>query len=388
MKGPSARRKRERESTGRRAARIEPDLEDVVSLYDLEVIAAETMDEAAFDFLAGGAEDEITVADNEAAFQRRRFVPRVLVDVGTIDTRCRVLGREVAMPIGVAPVAAQGLAHPDGELATARAAAAAGALFCLSTVSSRSLEEVAAAVPAGSPRWFQLYVNEDAGFTRALVERAESAAYEAIVLTLDLPVLGYREREKRRGWTLDTPLGNFVGSEEAGGAAHDDVSDGRVDLDRLLDSRHVATTWTGLEAIRSWSALPLVVKGVLHPDDARLAVEHGAAAVIVSNHGGRQLDRAIPSLDALADVAEAVDGRAEVYLDGGVRRGSDALIAIALGARAVFTGRPFVFGLGAAGQAGVERAFAIFREELERAMALLGTSTLADVRREHVRDAR
>jgi len=383
MTSRSARRAREREASGGRARRREPDLNEVVSLYDFELLAAESMDEAAFDYVAGGAEDEITVADNEVAFQRRRLVPRVLVDVGQIDTSCRILGREVAFPIGVAPVAAQGLAHPDAELATARAAATAGALFCLSTVSSRSLEEVAAAVPAEAPRWFQLYMNEDAGFTRALVERAEAAGYGAIALTVDLPVLGYREREKRRGWTLDTRLGNFVGAEAAGDAE----TDGRVDLDRLLDTRHVANTWKGLEAIRSWSALPLVIKGVLHPDDARLAVEHGAAAVVVSNHGGRQLDRAIPSLDALADVAEAVDGRAEVYLDGGVRRGSDALIAIALGARAVFTGRPFVFGLGVAGQPGVERAFAILREELERAMALLGTRTLADVRREHVRDA-
>jgi 4-hydroxymandelate oxidase len=381
----SARRKRERDATRGRAGRIEPDLNGVVSLYDLELLAGEGMEEAAFDYVAGGAEDEITVADNEAAFHRRRLVPRVLVDVGAIDTRCRILGRDVAIPIGVAPVAAQGLAHPDAEIATARAAAAAGALFCLSTVSSRSLEEVAAAVPPEAPRWFQLYVNADAGFTRSLVERAEAAGYEAIALTVDLPVLGYREREKRRGWTLDTQLGNFTG---AAGAAGDAETDGRVRLDRLLDTRHVANTWEGLEAIRSWSGLPLVIKGILHPDDARLAVEHGAAALVVSNHGGRQLDRAIPSLDALAEVAEAVDGRAEVYLDGGVRRGSDALIAIALGARAVFTGRPFVFGLGAAGQAGVELAFAILREELERAMALLGTPTLADVRREHVREAR
>jgi 4-hydroxymandelate oxidase len=298
--------------------------------------------------------------------------------------RTTLLGREVALPIGVAPVAAQGLAHTGGELATARAAADAGAMFCLSTVSSRSIEEVAAAMPPGSARWFQLYVNQDPHFTRRLVERAAAHGYEAVVLTVDLPVLGYREREKRRGWELDVPLGNFRGEEGADAAGEALEPDGEVDLDALLDMRHVGLTWESLATIRSWSSLPLVIKGILHPDDARLAVEHGAAAVWVSNHGGRQLDRGIAALDALPAVAEAVAGRAEVYVDGGLRRGSDALVARALGAQAVFAGRPFVYGLGSAGEAGVRRAFAILREELERAMSLLGTPTLADVRREHL----
>jgi 4-hydroxymandelate oxidase len=354
-----------------------------VSLADLERLASERMTPEAWDYVAGGAEDEITISANLEAFRRRRFMPRVLVDTGQPDLRVKLLGREVALPIGVSPVAAQALAHSDGELATARAAAAAGALFCLSTVSSRSLEEVAAAVP-DAPRWFQLYVNEDVRFTRRLVERAEAAGYQAIMLTVDLPVLGYREREKRRGWELDVPLGNFSGAEGTAAAGEAVKPDGDVDLDRLLDMRHVGLTWESLAGIRSWTGLPLVVKGILHPEDARLAVEHGAAGVCVSNHGGRQLDRSIGSLDALEAVVAAVDGRAEVYLDGGVRRGADALMAVALGARAVFTGRPFVFGLGAGGQPGVERAFAILREELERAMALLGAGSLADVWRGHV----
>ncbi len=360
-----------------------PSLAEAVSVADVERLAAARMTPEAWDYVAGGAEDELTLALNVEAFRRRRFLPRVFVDVARVDTRTTLLGREVSLPIGVSPVAAQGLADPEGELPTARAAAAAGAMFCLSTVSSRSLEEVAGAVPAGAPRWFQLYVNEDARFTRRLVERAEAAGYEAIVLTADLPVLGYREREKRRGWELDVPLGNFLGAE-GDRAAGDAERDGQVDLDRLLDTRHVSMTWEGLATIRGWTSLPLVVKGILHPDDARLAVEHGAAAVIVSNHGGRQLDRSPAALDALEAVAAAVAGRTEVYLDGGLRRGSDALVALALGARAVFAGRPFVFGLGADGQAGVERVFTILREELERAMALLGTPTLADVRRDHV----
>ncbi len=361
-------------------------VEAAVSLADLERLASERMTPEAWDYVFGGAEDEITIADNLAAFRRRRFLPRVLVDVGTPDTRTTLLGREVALPIGVSPVAAQALAHPDGEVATASAAHAAGAMFCLSTVSSRSIEEIAGAARAG-PRWFQLYVNEDVGFTRRLVQRAEAAGYEAVVLTVDLPVLGYREREKRRDWDLHAPLANFTGA--AGEAAARDAreGDGEVDLDRLLDRRHAGLTWDGLAEILSWTSLPFVVKGVLHPDDAKLAVEHGAAAVWVSNHGGRQLDRSLASLDALEAVVQAVGDRAEVYLDGGIRRGSDALVALALGARAVFAGRPFVFAIGAGGRAGAERAFAILREELERAMALLGTPTLADVRRELVVDA-
>lgn len=355
-----------------------------VSIADIERIAAERMSPEAWDYVAGAAEDELTLGEMVAAFRRRRFVPRVLRDTSGLDTRVTLLGREVAMPIGVSPVAAQALAHPDAEVATACAAAAAGAMFCLSTVSSRSIEEVAAAVPPDAPRWFQLYVNEDVRFTRRLVERAAAAGYQAIVLTADLPVLGYREREKRRGWELDVPLGNFAGAEGEAAAGEAVDEEGDVDLDRLLDMRHVGLTWDGLAPIRSWTSLPLVVKGVLHPDDARLAVEHGAAAVWVSNHGGRQLDRGIPSLDALETVVEAVAGRAEVYVDSGVRRGSDVLVARALGATAVFAGRPFVFGLGAAGEAGVARAFEVLREQLERSMTLLGVRSLADVRREHV----
>ena len=355
-----------------------------VSLADLERLASERMTPEAWDYVAGGAEDEITLAENAAAFRRRRFVPRVLVDVSTPDTTTTLLGRTVDLPIGVAPVAAQALGHPDGELATARAAANAGAMFCLSTVSSRSIEEVAAGVPAAAPRWFQLYVNESSRFTRRLIERAEAAGYEAIVVTVDLPVLGYREREKRRGWELNVRLGNFTGPEGEALAGEAREPGGDVDLDRLLDLRHGGLNWDGLAAIQAWTELPIVLKGILHPDDARLAVEHGAAAVWVSNHGGRQLDRSIASLDALEAVVAAVGGRAEVYLDGGVRRGSDAVVALALGARAVFAGRPFVFGLGAAGQAGAERAFAVLGEELGRSMVLLGARSLAELRRELV----
>ncbi len=361
-------------------------LDRIISLADFAPLARDRMDSAAFDYVAGGAEDEVTLAENVTAFGRRRFRPRVLVDVSSVDTRSSVLGRPVALPIGVSPVAAQGLAHPDGEVATARAAAAAGAIFTLSTVSSRSIEEVANEVATYARRWFQLYVNQDRGFTHELVRRAEAAGYEALVITVDLPVLGYREREKRRGWELNAHLGNFETAGAGGRAAVGDAatSTGEVDLDRLLDIRQLGLTWDGIEPIRAWTSMPLVVKGILHPDDARLAVEHGAAAIVVSNHGGRQLDRSPAALDVLEEIVAAVDGRAEVYLDGGIRRGSDVLVALALGARAVFTGRPFLFALGVAGEAGVARSFAILREELERSMALLGVASLADLRREHV----
>jgi 4-hydroxymandelate oxidase len=367
--------------TGTGDARVDA----TISIADLERLASARMTAEAWDYVAGGAEDELTMADNVAAFRRRRFVPRVLVGTDGTNLGTTILGCPVALPIGIAPTAANGLTHPHGEVAVARASAAAGALFCLSTVSSSSIEDVAVAVPPAAPRWFQLYVNEDVSFTRRLVERAETAGYQAIVLTVDLPVLGYREREKRRGWELNVPLGNFEGTygQSAAGDAGAG-SDGPVDLDRLMDTRHVGLTWRGIEPIRRWTSLPLVIKGILSPEDACLAVEHGAAGVWVSNHGGRQLDRSVASLDALEAVVEAVDGRAEVYLDGGVRRGSDAAMAIALGARAVFAGRAPMFGLGAGGEAGVARALEILREELERAMSLLGAAGVADLRRDLV----
>jgi 4-hydroxymandelate oxidase len=356
---------------------IDAGLDAAISIADLEQLARDRVSPEAWDYVAGGAEDERTLVDNIAAFGRRRFLPRVLRDTDAIDLTTTLLGATVSAPIGIAPTAANGLCHADGEVAIARAAAAAGLQFCLSTVSSRSIEEIAAVVPPGSPRWFQLYVNEDVRFTRRLVERAEAADFSAIVLTVDLPVLGYREREKRRGWQLDLDLGNFHGPEGRAAAGEAAEGGGEVDLDRLMDMRHLGLTWGGVAPIRSWTSLPLIIKGILHPEDARLAVEHGAAGVWVSNHGGRQLDRAIASLDALESIVEAVDGRAEVYLDGGVRRGSDAAMALALGARAVFAGRAPVFGLGAGGEAGVARALAILREELERAMTLLGARTVA-----------
>ena len=336
------------------------DLTKILALAEFEPLARAVMDPAACDYVAGGAWDEVTLGDNEAAWRRYRLRPRVLVDVHEVDLRTTMLGARTAMPVAIAPMAAHGLAHPDGEVATARAAAAAGVPFTLSTMSSRSIEEVAAAAPDGT-RWFQLYTQADPGRSRELVERAAAAGYEAVIVTVDLPMLGYRERDRRSGFGLPK-LGNF---DDDVGPTH------RPGLDRLEASGQTLT-WADLATIRSWSSLPLVLKGILTAEDARIAVEHGVEGMVVSNHGARQLDRVPTAIDVLAEIVDAVASRSEICVDGGVRRGLDIAIALALGARGVLVGRPVFWALAAGGQAGVERALAILEEESRLALALLG----------------
>jgi isopentenyl diphosphate isomerase/L-lactate dehydrogenase-like FMN-dependent dehydrogenase len=352
----------------------------MVSLADFEPLARLAMDPAAFDYVAGGAWDEIDLAENEAAWRRRRLRPRVLVDVSRVDPSTTMLGEMTMLPLAIAPMAAAGLAHPDAEIAVARAAAAAGVPFILSTMATRSMEDVAAAAPDGV-RWFQLYTQADPGRTRSLVERAEAAGYRAIVVTVDLPVLGYRERDRRSGFDLPGPHGNLAGYE--GGPTHAGGvhADG---FDLLEEQVLIGLAWDDLATIRSWTSLPLVIKGVMTPADARLGAEHGVDAIVVSNHGARQLDRVGAPIDVLEDVASAVDGRTEVWVDGGVRRGLDLAIARALGARGVLVGKPIFWALAAGGQAGVERALAILREEFQIALALLGTPTPDDIRPDHI----
>jgi 4-hydroxymandelate oxidase len=344
-------------------------------LAELAPIARERMAPAAWDYVASGAWDEISLAEAEAAWRAVTFVPRVLVDVGQVDTATALLGSPAAVPWAIAPMAAQALAHPDAEIAVARAAAAAGVPLILSTLSSASLEDVAAAAPDGT-RFFQLYVQRDWGVTRSLVERAAAAGYRGLIVTVDLPVLGYREADLRNGFTLDVPLGNLPADRAD---EEDALAAGALSL---LDGIGAGSTltWADVERIRSWADLPLVLKGILAPDDARRAVEIGAAAIAVSNHGARQLDRAVAPLTALPGIVEAVAGRAEVWVDGGVRRGLDLAAARALGATAVLVGRPVYWGLAAAGEVGVARVCAILEAELRRAMALLGAPTLADLR--------
>jgi isopentenyl diphosphate isomerase/L-lactate dehydrogenase-like FMN-dependent dehydrogenase len=352
-------------------------LEGIVRLGDFEAPARERLHPAAWSYYSGGAWDEHTLRDTFDSWSRYRLRPRVLVDVEDLDLRTTVLGREVAMPLGIAPAALHGMAHDDGECATARAAAGAGVLQVVSTVASRSIEEVAAAA-RGAPRWFQLYVQRDRGLSRDLVQRAEAAGYEAIALTVDLPVLGYRDDILRLEFDPGPDAYGNIPRRAAWGS----------ELDELLDMRSVGLTWDELATVRSWSSLPLVLKGILTAEDARLAVEHGAAAVWVSNHGGRQLDRVAAPIDVLTEIVEAVNGRAEVYLDGGIRRGPDVAIALAMGARAVFTARPFLYALACAGEAGVARALAITRDELARTFSLLGVRTPAEITTAHVEPVR
>jgi 4-hydroxymandelate oxidase len=353
-----------------------------VTLTDFEPIAKERMHPAAFDYVAGGAWDEVSLADNLAAWRRYRLRPRVLVDVADVDPATTLLGERAAIPVATAPMAAHGLAHPDGELASARAAAAAGVPFTLSTMSSRSIEEVAAATPGGT-NWFQLYMQATERQSRSLVERAEASGFRAIVVTVDLPILGYRARDRRNGFELDVPLGNFPAAANAGvtGPTHRPDASGYAKLEA---PPRRTLTWEDIATIRGWSSLPIVLKGILTGEDGRLAIEHGVDGVVVSNHGARQLDRVPAAIDVLEEVADSVRGRAEVWVDGGVRNGLDIAVALALGARGVLVGRPILWALAAGGQAAVERGLAVLRAEFEIALALLGTPTPGDVVRASV----
>lgn len=350
--------------------------EGVFGLGDFERLARDRLDDAAYAYIAGGAGDEVTLAENVAAFRRYRLRPRVMVDVSGIDPSTTFLGTPVPMPVGLAPNAGQKLAHPEGEVATARAAADAGVLMCLSTLSSCSMEEVAAA--GDGPRWFQLYVHPDAGITRTFIERAVAAGYRAIVVTVDLPMVGHRERELRHPVTVGddggTPLGNFAALDLPAGSL----------TDVLQGTINASLTWDDLAEVRSQAGIPVLVKGVLTGEDARLAVEAGADGIVVSNHGGRQLDRTIASIDALEEVVQAAGGRAEVYLDSGVRRGTDVVTALALGARGVFIGRPYLYALALDGSEGVSRALALMHAEVTNALGLLGCRTPNEVTRSHV----
>jgi isopentenyl diphosphate isomerase/L-lactate dehydrogenase-like FMN-dependent dehydrogenase len=349
-------------------ASFEPTLpadSNLLNLEDYERVAAERLAPGPLAYFAGGANDERTLADNRAAFARRRIVPRVMRDVVAIDHGVDLLGRHWRWPLFIAPTALQRMAHPDGELATARAAAARGVTFTLSTSASTDLAEIAA---VGGPRWFQVYLLADPGARRNLVERAVGLGYEALVLTVDVPRLGRRERDLRVGFTIPDGV-ELPNVSLAAGVSPAEVSSVAF-LDRL--------TWADLEWLAGFG-LPVIVKGILHPDDARLAVEHGAAAIEISNHGGRQLDASIASLDALPPIIDAVAGRVPVLLDGGVRRGTDILIALAMGASAVGIGRPVLWGLAVDGEAGVGSVLDLLTVELDLAMALAGAASLADL---------
>jgi len=340
------------------------------------------MHPGAYEFVAGGAWSEESLADNVASWKRFRLMPRVLVDEALAEPATTILGQSSTMPVAITPMAAMGLADPAGEAAVARAAAEAGIPIILSTVSSRSIEDVAAAAPDGV-RFFQLYTQPAPGRGRDLVERAVGAGYRAIVLTVDLPVLGYRARDLRNEWKLDVPLGNLSEPPDYS-AAPKAGPDASQDPEAIAAGASWATGWDIVTEVRGWSDLPLVVKGILTPADALEAVGRGVDGIGVSNHGARQLDRVPAPIDVLEGITVAVGGRAEVWVDGGVRSGLDVPIALALGARAVLVGRPIYWALAAGGQAGVEKALAILREEVTLAMTLLGAPTPQRVERAHI----
>lgn len=346
---------------------------NVVNLDELETLARERLPQMAFDYIAGGADDEWTLRENSAAFNRLQLVPRVLVDVSKRDLSTIVLDTKISLPVLIAPMAFHGLAHAEGELATARAAANAGTIFVASTMSNYSLEAIAETTPA--PRWFQLYVYRDRDITRSLVERAVAAKYDALCLTVDAPLIGRRPRDMRNSFTLpehlqianfaDTPRDDLPLEAHRSGLA-----------DYVASQWDSSLTWKDIEWLRGITSLPIVLKGIMSSDDARLAVEHGASAIIVSNHGGRQLNTAPATITVLPHIADAVEGRIEILLDGGIRRGTDVLKALALGARAVLLGRPVLWGLALDGEAGAGGVLDLLRAELNLALALTGCASV------------
>lgn len=337
----------------------------------LEAAARESLPLAAYDYFAGGADDEETLRDNVAAWQRIRLRPRVLRDVTVIDTTTTALDTPLTLPVLVAPVGYQRMAHDGGECDAARGTAAAGSLYIASTVATTTLEDIAA---VAGPRWMQVYVQKERSKTEAMVKRAAAAGYSALVLTVDLPVVGRRRRDERNSFTLAPGLtvANFgVDMPSVEGQSGLAAQVGR-DMDPNL-------TPDDIDWLREVSGLPVLVKGVLRGDDARDAVDAGAAGVVVSNHGGRQLDTAIAGADALPDVVAAVGRDAEVYVDGGVRSGTDVLKAVAMGARGVLVGRPMVWSLATGGAPGVEAMLRELQLELANAMALCGARSVAEL---------
>lgn len=341
-------------------------MSEPVCVADYEALAESTLEPGAFGYYAGGAGDEHALAGNVEAWRRLRLRPRVLVDVAEVSTATTVLGTPVSMPLLVAPTAIQRLAHPDGELGMARAAAAAGTVMCLSTIATATPQEVAEAAP-GAPRWFQLYIFRDRDVTRSLVEQAVEHDYGAIVLTVDAPRIGRRERDLRTGFRVPEEI--TVPSIAALGEWR-----GATPLE-ILGAIDPTLTWADLAELRALSTLPLVLKGIQTGEDAALACEHGADAIVVSNHGGRQLDAVAPTAELLPEVVDAVAGRIEIYVDGGLRRGSDVVKALALGARAVLAGRAPLWGLACGGEAGATSVLELLRDEIELALALCGCTS-------------
>src|SRR5271165_5690875 len=355
---------------------------EAINLLELEMKARESLPQTVYDYCASGANDEITLRENRLAYERITLLPHMLVDVSERHMGTTALGEPVSMPILIAPTAFQGLAHPEGEVATVKAAGAAKTLMTLSTGSTFSIEEVMAV--ATGPVWFQLYLFKDRAISASLVKRAEVAGCKAIVFTVDVPLLGRRERDVRNRFKLPDDLSakNLL---PAGLQEFPDGTAGSGLASYIASLLDPALTWKDIEWLTGITKLPVLVKGILRSDDALLAVNHGASGVIVSNHGARQLDTTPATISILPEIVDAVGGKVEVYVDGGIRRGTDVLKAIACGARAVFLGRPVLWGLASGAEAGVRYVLEMLRQEFDLAMALSGCPTLSSITRDLIR---
>lgn len=348
-----------------------------LNLSDFEDLARQKLPEQNFGYIASGSDDEVTLAQNRRAFEQLVLLPRVLVDVSEVETGVEILGRRLELPVLLAPAAFHALAHPEAEIATARAAAAAGTIFTVSTMASRRIEDVAAATDAAC--WFQLYCSRDREISRALIERAEAAGYTALVVTVDVPVVGRREEDLRNEFRLPPealPQTLLQYADLEGLSRAEQASTLAELVDRLFDP---TLSWKDLEWMRGITKLPILLKGVLHPADARRAVEEGVDGLIASNHGGRQLDTVPAAIEVLAEIVEAVDGKIPVLVDGGVRRGTDVVKALALGAAAVMIGRSYMWGLAVDGEEGVTAVLEMLRGEIRTALALVGTPRIGDL---------
>ncbi len=341
----------------------------IVNLFDYEQLAQASLRPEIWDYFHGGSGDEITLRENRSAFERIKLLPRVLRNVDSVDMETVVQGSTISLPVIIAPTAFHSLLHPEGECATAQAASSCETIIVAGTFATRSIEEVASCTHV--PPWFQVYVYHDLGLTGALLQRAEAAGYHAIVLTVDVPRLGRRERDQRNNFTL--PQGLHIANID----------------ETLISGRYLPEpamiTWKIVAWLRSITSLPIILKGILTPEDALLALEYGADGIIVSNHGGRQLDGAIATIEALPPICDAIAGRCEIYVDGGIRRGTDILKALAFGARAVLIGRPVLWGLAVNGAAGVQQTLELLRDELELAMTLAGCSNIGMIDRSLLR---
>jgi isopentenyl diphosphate isomerase/L-lactate dehydrogenase-like FMN-dependent dehydrogenase len=348
-----------------------------VNVADYERLAAERIEAGALGYFAGGAGDERSLRRNVEAYADWELLPRVLADVSAVDPAVELFGSRLSMPLAQAPVAFQRLVHERGEEAMARAAASTGTAMCLSTIATATPASVATAAPEAT-KWFQLYVFRDRAVTEALLAEAVESGFEAIFLTVDAPFAGRRERDLRLGFQVDVDAPSVTAA----------IGSGRpVSVREVFGLVDASLDWDDFAALVEGCELPVILKGLMHPGDAELAIEAGAAGVVVSNHGGRQLDGVPATIDALPAVADAVGGRVPLLVDGGIRRGTDVLVALALGADAALVGRPALWGLAVNGEEGASHVLEIFKAEIQLGLALLGCRTPGDVTREHVRHA-